>query len=56
MSTEDIEKLFKDTVKEINKTVTSAKQIHRLRIRDCEFDKTTSKKIRRNQPVQGRQI
>lgn len=56
MSTEDIEKLFKDTVKEINKTVTSAKQIHRLRIRECEFDKTTSKKIRRNQPVQGRQI
>ena len=56
MSAEDIAKLFADTVKEINKTVTSAKQIHRLRIRDVEFDKTTSKKIRRNQSVQGKQI
>ncbi|MGN0643015.1 MAG: AMP-binding protein [Huintestinicola sp.] len=56
MTSEDIEKLFTDTVDKINKTVTSAKQIHRLRIRDTEFDKTTSKKIRRNQPVKGRQI
>ncbi|MBQ5333168.1 MAG: AMP-dependent synthetase, partial [Oscillospiraceae bacterium] len=56
MSAEEIEQLFRDTVKNINKTVTSAKQLHRLRIRDAEFDKTTSKKIRRKQPVQGRQI
>ncbi|MCI7766882.1 MAG: AMP-binding protein [Oscillospiraceae bacterium] len=55
-SAEEIKQLFRDTVKEINKTVTSAKQLHRLRIRDVEFDKTTSKKIRRKQPVQGRQI
>lgn len=56
MSAEDIEKLFADTVKEINKSVTSAKQIHRLRIRDVEFEKTTSKKIRRNQTVHGKQV
>ncbi len=56
MSAEEIEQLFRDTVNNINKNVTPAKQLHRLRIRDAEFDKTTSKKIRRNQPVHGRQI
>lgn len=40
-------------IDEVNKTLPSAKNIHRLRVRDVEFDKTTSKKIRRNQTTQG---
>ncbi len=55
-TSEEIEKLLCDTVDDINKTVSSSKAIHRIRVRDIEFDKTTSKKIRRNQPVKGRQI
>ncbi|MBQ8613503.1 MAG: AMP-binding protein [Ruminiclostridium sp.] len=42
-----------ELIKEINTTVTSSKTIRRLRLRDKEFDKTTSKKIRRNQSEQG---
>jgi len=56
MTDEEIEKLFKDTVLEINKGLTSAKTIHRLRIRDKEFEKTTSKKIIRRQHEHGRII
>lgn len=44
---------LRQTVDNVNKTVTSAKAIRRLRIRNTEFDKTTSKKIQRNQAVQG---
>ncbi len=40
-------------IDDINKTLPSAKNIHRLRVRTAEFDKTTSKKIRRNQPNKG---
>lgn len=40
----------------INKTLTSSKAIRRLRIRDKEFDKTTSKKIRRDQSEHGAQM
>ncbi len=40
-------------VDKINPTLTSAKAIRRIRVRDKEFDKTTSKKIRRNQTEQG---
>ncbi len=40
-------------INDINKTMPSAKNIHRLRVRTVEFDKTTSKKIRRNQPEKG---
>ena len=40
-------------IMEINKTLTSSKTIRRIRLRRVEFDKTTSKKIRRNQTVQG---
>ncbi|MDE5946021.1 MAG: AMP-binding protein [Oscillospiraceae bacterium] len=56
LSAEETEKLFKDKVAEVNKQLTSAKTIHRLRIRDKEFDKTTSKKIIRNQPEHGRLV
>lgn len=42
-----------DLIKEINTTVTSAKTIRRIRLRDVEFDKTTSKKIKRQQPLKG---
>ena len=40
-------------IAEINKTLPSAKTIRRLRVRDREFDKTTSKKIKRTQSYQG---
>ncbi len=56
LTEEELEKKLHETVNEINKTVPSAKKIHRLRIRDCEFEKTTSKKIVRRQTVQGRLI
>lgn len=50
---DEIKRLFQKQVLEINKTVSPAKQIHCLRIRDVEFDKTTSKKIKREQSQQG---
>lgn len=53
------EKLFKELIKEtdrINETVPPAKRIVRLRVRDTEFVKTTSKKIKRDQPEQGKRI
>lgn len=48
-----IEKMFRETVDNINKTVTPAKAIRRLRIRDNGFDRTTSKKIIRKQSTHG---
>ena len=48
--------LFKEQVERINKSVPSAKAIHCLRVRDVEFDKTTSKKIKRQQSTQGEKI
>ena len=53
---EIIEKMFRETVDNINKTVSTAKAIRRLRIRDSDFDKTASKKIIRNQSKKGRII
>lgn len=44
---------IKDIIKEINLTIPSSKTIRRLRIREVEFDKTTSKKIKRQQTIQG---
>ncbi|MCM1133854.1 MAG: AMP-binding protein [Ruminococcus flavefaciens] len=49
-----VEELFRSHVQEINKTVSTAKAIRRMRIRDVEFNKTTSKKIKREQEVAGR--
>lgn len=42
-----------DLIKQINTTVTSSKTIRKIRIRNEEFDKTTSKKIKRQQSKQG---
>lgn len=44
---------LKEIIKEINLTLTSSKTIRRLRLREVEFDKTTSKKIKRQQSTQG---
>lgn len=49
----DVNKLFKEKVEEINKTVSTAKAIRKLRVRKVDFDKTTSKKIKREQSHQG---
>lgn len=48
-----IERMFRETVDNINKTVPPAKAVRRMRIRDTEFEKTTSKKIIRNQSSHG---
>lgn len=40
----------------INKTVSSSKTIRRIRVRDTDFDKTPSKKIKRAQTTQGKII
>lgn len=50
---EKTEELFRNHVAEINRTVSTAKAVRRLRIRDVEFTKTTSKKIKREQEVTG---
>lgn len=52
----DVETAFTDFVDKINKTLPPAKAIHRLRVRDMEFDKTPSRKIKRQQSSQGRII
>lgn len=51
-----VEELFRNHVQEINKTISSAKAIRRMRIRKVEFNKTTSKKIRREQALKGELI
>ncbi len=43
------EGLFRKKAEEINRQVPSARRIVRLRLRDREFEKTTSRKIKRNQ-------
>ncbi len=50
---EKTEELFRNHVAEINRTVSTAKAVRCLRIRDVEFTKTTSKKIRREQEITG---
>ncbi len=52
----EVERLFRAHVAEVNKTVSTAKAIRRLRVRREEFDKTTSKKIKREQPAKGRAL
>ncbi len=44
------EALFRKKVEEINKKVPPVKRILRLRLRDKEFEKTTSRKVKRIQP------
>lgn len=53
MSAEEIQNLCREHIDKINKTVSGSKAIHRIRIRDTEFDKTTSNKIKRKQTSQG---
>lgn len=53
---EKVEELFKAHADAVNKTVSTPKAIRKLRIRDKEFDKTTSKKIKREQSVRGNSI
>lgn len=48
------ENLFKQYVAQLNKTLPQSKRILRLRIRNTEFDKTTSRKIKRIQSERGR--
>ena len=48
-----IAEAMNELIKNINTTVTSSKTIRRIRMRDKEFDKTTSKKIKRQQTEQG---
>ena len=50
---ETIKAELNELIKNINTTVTSSKTIRRIRLRDKEFEKTTSKKIKRQQPFQG---
>jgi len=52
-SREETVAAINELIKKINTTVTSSKTIRRIRLRDKEFEKTTSKKIKRNQPEQG---
>ena len=42
-----------EIIKEINLTLPSSKTIRRLRVRDREFDKTPSRKIKRAQEHKG---
>lgn len=55
-SEEKIAQEIKDKVKAINKTLPSSKNIHRIRVRQVEFEKTTSRKIKRAQSIQGETI
>lgn len=56
MIKEDISAALIELIGKINKSVTSAKMIRRIRLRNVEFEKTTSKKIRCNQSIKGELI
>ncbi len=56
LSESEIEAAVLEIVDGVNKTVASAKTIRRVLLRTTEFEKTTSKKIKRNQPEHGRRI
>ena len=53
MSKEQVNSELTELINKINTTLTSSKTIRRVRVRDVEFDKTTSKKVKRNQTMQG---
>ncbi len=46
---QDAERLLREKTEEINRTAPAARRITQLRLRDREFEKTTSRKIRRVQ-------
>lgn len=56
LSESETEAAVLEIVDGVNKTVASAKTIRRVLLRTAEFEKTTSKKIKRNQPEHGRRI
>ncbi|MDE6132392.1 MAG: AMP-binding protein, partial [Oscillospiraceae bacterium] len=56
LAAEELEKKILEAVDGVNKTVSSAKAVRRVLLRDAEFEKTTSKKIKRNQPRLGKRI
>ena len=56
MPEERLVKLLKDAVAGINKSLPASKAMRRIRLRDAEFEKTTIKKIIRNQSVHGKTI
>ncbi|MCH5194422.1 MAG: acyl--CoA ligase [Oscillospiraceae bacterium] len=56
MSKDEIVSALNEAIKKINTGLTSAKTIRGLRIRDKEFEKTTSKKIKRQQTEKGEQV
>lgn len=45
---EEVQESIRTQVTAINKTVPSFKQVHKVEFRDTEFEKTTTRKIRRN--------
>ena len=47
---------IREKIKAVNKTLPSAKNIHKIRVRKEEFEKTTSRKIKRKQTIQGEAI
>lgn len=53
MTSEQLGEALNSKIKEINSSLPSAKAIRRLRIRTVEFEKTTSKKIKRTQSQKG---
>lgn len=55
-SREEAAALFRTHVEKVNKTVTPAKTIHCLRVRGTDFDRTTSRKIKRQQSTKGEKI
>lgn len=55
-SEEEIANALRELINNINENLPSAKTIRKIRLRKSEFDKTTSKKIRRNQTEQGETI
>ena len=52
-SDEEIANATRELINRINENLPSAKTIRKIRVRKSEFDKTTSKKIRRNQAEKG---
>ena len=47
-SAEDMEKAIRDAINALNKTLPTYKQVKGLELRDTEFEKTTSRKIKRH--------
>lgn len=56
MNDKTIDSELNSLIEKINKTLTSSKTIRRIRVRNAEFEKTTSKKIKRSQPEKGRLV